>query len=293
MSNDSYFDTSLASTNFYDEGPRLPKRVQSVSANTGSIDTTLIDGHRQGVEITRWQHFGKGVVKISAGEEGHQPKRNIYGQSNNFANVNTTFQDKDIWDSSKYLVAQTYVDSTSDVFAANIFTWPIIVGDNDQLENNNFNGVIEPLTIRALAGFFSIDMPWDAHEVRASLMSGNEDVKRSTDRVSQFFNADKRDAFPFFLDMGEENSLLLALPFVGYFNTEQKKIEPYTDKRLVMDHDISSYSDSEIAIVLSRAENVEAEDYIPKDHLSAAAGFDYSYSTTQGVDSIAFGGMTY
>lgn len=40
---------------------------------TGSnIDTTTIDGWRQGVEITLWKHFDAGTVKIRSGEIGHR-----------------------------------------------------------------------------------------------------------------------------------------------------------------------------------------------------------------------------
>lgn len=79
----------------------------------------------------------------------------------------------------------------------NTITFPIITSDNDQIENYIFDGIIEPLTIRARASFFSIDVPFEAHEVKGAVMGGNTDTTWASDCIETVYTQDLAENLPF------------------------------------------------------------------------------------------------
>ena len=57
-----------------------------------------------------------------------------------------------------------------------------MTSDNDQIENYIFNGVIEPMTIRAISSFFSVYVNgYEPTGIKGTVMCGNDDIRHATD----------------------------------------------------------------------------------------------------------------
>ncbi len=285
---------------FFDEGPKpmtsKPVFVEGEFHNTSSIETVTIDGYRQGVELTQQKHFDAGTVKIHAGEPGHVLRRNRYGMDKNFRN-DPRFEELDYFNPETYLRAQ---DLEAALFFS-IITFPIITSDNDQLENFLFDGVIEPLTIRARAAFFSIDVPFEAHEAKGAVMAGNTDTTNASDLVQTVYRRDLMSQLPF-LDqyadavtfVEQEASEGLASSNIGFFNHEKAPTSPFVDIRFSRNVESSTVYDSDMDAALSLMSG-STENYIDSliNERSAASGWDYSNNVTIGTDSLSFGGMVH
>jgi hypothetical protein len=146
--------------------------------NLGGIDTSAIDGYRQGVELTQQKHFDAGLVKIHAGEPGHILRKNSFGMGKNYK-ADAIFEELDYFNPVNFILAQELAEP----LLLNILTFPIITGDNDQIENFIFDGIIEPLPIREVSSFFSTEVPFQARTTRGTFMGGNSDQTWSSDQV--------------------------------------------------------------------------------------------------------------
>ena len=277
-------------TTFFDEGPRIiTKPVVSVDfVNSSSINTLAIDGYRQGVELTQIKYFDAGLAKIHAGEPGHVLRRNRFGMDKNFR-TDPRFEELDYFDPVKFLEAQEQAEP----LLLNIITFPIITGDNDQIENYVFDGVIEPLPIREVASFFSIEVPFQSRTVRASLMGGNEDSTHASDRVLTVdYYEPEKEQIPY-LDLidliGPSGSA--PQPLNGFFVFDKSTNRPFDDSRYPRNVPIATTYSSNFAEALSIMTG-STDNYVSFKQKSATSGFFYD-NTPVGTDSLAFGGMTY
>lgn len=272
-------------TLYFDEGPRPNNAKTSVTSSlSGSMDTSPIDAYTQGVEITRQKQYDAGMAKIWSGEPGHLLHVGRYGMDKNFF-ANPGFADLDLFDPLVYLRAQ---EAESPLWW-NIFTFPIVTGDNDQLENFNFNGIIEPLTIRPIVSFFSIEAPFESHTVRGSLVGGNIDQINGSDRILTVDYFEPQQEIVGYLDMVD---MIEGHPLNGYFRFEFTPILPFKDERLVRNEprDVSDLSD--MVAVMSHMTG-SSDNYVRHNQRSATCGWYYDNSTGVGTDSLVFGGMTY
>ena len=280
-------------TDFFDEGPRVLKTV-ATAINSSSIATIGIDGYRQGVEITQQKHFDAGLVKIHAGEPGHVIRKNRYGMDKNFRRE-PIFEELDYFQPLKFLMAQDVLSPID----FNIITFPIITSDNDQLENYVFDGIVEPLTIRAKASFFSIDVPFDAHDVRGAVMAGNTDSLWGSDAIQTVY---QRDNIPIegFLDQYADAVMFEGMPEAGHtlpvyglFHSERRPTSPFNDTRYPRNADIPTTYDPDLFDVVANMSG-STENYVNSinNERSSVSGWDYDY-TMIGTDSLSFGGMTY
>jgi len=140
--------------------------------------------------------YDAGFVKIWSGEPGHRMAVLNYGQDKNFF-PDPGFADVDLFNPLTFIESQ----SDSSPLWSSLFTFPIITGDNDQLENFNFNGIIEPLSIRPVASFFSIDVPFEAHSVKGLFGSGNDDNLNGSDDVVSVYDFEPNRQIVGYLDM--------------------------------------------------------------------------------------------
>ncbi len=296
-------NSSSEDPSFYDEGPTVhsPRSIELSSndfSNTGSIDTRLIDGHRQGVELTQIKHFDAGLVKIHAGEPGHILHRNRYGMDRNFRNE-PHFEELDYFSPEEFIRAQD-LDSTLEF---NIITFPIITNSNDQIENYVFDGVIEPLTIRARMSFFSIDVPFEAHDVRASLMDGNTDTTWAADGIKTVRVNDQRQIVSYhdqYADgvafAGEEGGGI-EQPIsnvVGFYRHEKLAIMPFVDRRFIrnVSSSLGYGTDMDTALNLMSG-STDSYIRLAINERSTTCGWDYANNISVGTDSLAFGEQVY
>lgn len=271
----------------FDEGPRQSNsKALLASSLSGSIDTTAIDHYTQGVEVTSYARWSAGLAKMWAGDVGHVLKPAVFGQDK-YAFPSPAYADID------YFHAQTYVSAqspTSNPLWQPTFTYPIIVADNDQAENFNFNGVIEPLTIRAAAGFFSTEVPFLAHSVRGAVMAGNGSAGHGSDRVLTVdYFAPGRAVSPHLDAVDASHG---AVAGGGPSIPEASTLLPFADTRYVRNVPVPSSEDTAFVEAMSLMTG-STGGYIAYNRRSATCGWDYDGSVSVGTDSLAFGGMTH
>lgn len=271
-----FTNTPPPSTSYFYEGPaprdRLGPSNADIYVNTGSIDTTAIDAWTQGVEISTQRRYDAGTAKIWSGEPGHAMLKSWFGMDRN-VRLQQPYGDIDLFNPVAYILAQVSGTISS-------WTFPIITGDSDQHENYSFDGIIEPLTIRPRVAFFSIDIPFESHDIKGALEDGNVDIHRGSDRVVNVYEFDKRRmrSVPF-LDM-VDSFANIARP--GYFITDKIELPPFAD--------VGSNS-----MPNPLAPNMRPSDdsYVPAGSIAMPAGFVYDGGNPIATDSVAFGGMTY
>ncbi len=277
-------NSSIEDTIFFDEGPRIVENKSTAGIiNSSSIDTAPIDPYRQGVSLTQQKHYDAGTVKISAGEPGHILRRNRYGMDKNFR-PEPGFGELDYFNPVTWLEAQEL--ESPDFFS--ILTFPIITGDNDQLENYWFDGIIEPLPVREIASFFSIEAPFHSRGVRAGIMAGNEDCWRATEWIQTVDTFAERFDFGF-LDMID---MFGSYSTVGYFFDILPSIAPFVDRRIISAIPTSFNHD---AVMIDAMSNMtgSTDNYIAPGERSATSGWTSDDGVYPGTNSIAFRGMTY
>jgi len=271
-------------TNYFDDnvGQDTDQKVKASTAGsytlTGSMDTAGIDAYRQGVELTRLKHFDAGsCAKIHAGEPGHVLKKNFYGADRNFLKEDY-YQDLEYFDPVEYVKA----DETK-------ATYPIITNDSDETENYDFNGVIEPFTIRAVAAFFSIDVPFEAHAVKGALMDGNADITSANSKIITVDDKFPNKIMPW-LDLVDMMGTVKKIPTVAFVNDDKTYVIPFNDAKSKVLLSTSMPGNMSDALLDT---SPATEEYVPEGKFSSPCGWTYDDVTSKGTDSIAFGGLAY
>lgn len=287
--NTTFFHGSppAANSQSFDDGSgvNLEKKVKQSNftnfSNYSPINLRKIDRYRQGVEMTEFKHYVLGLEighsKPHSGEPGHRAPKLNYGYGETNYRNESFFEEIDRFDAVKYIndadaYRKTYVSS-----------------DNADLESYNFNGVIEPLSIRSVASFFSIDVPFEAHSVWANLESGNASIRRSYDRVVTIYEKNFDPIKPW-LDMIDMIGVVQKLPTPGYFNNEENYLLPFNDLKPIVELSKLADEDMNYAIL---DEYGNTDNYIPDGCISATCGWSYDDVTIKGTDSVAFGGLGY
>lgn len=274
-----------------------------IGVNSSSINTSGFDAYRQGVEITLEKH-SVGSFKITAGTPGHIIKPVCYG-INDLDIISTgSFVEMDYFKPINYVRLQESIKA------------PIVVSDNNQAENYILNGIIEPLTIRSVISFFSIEFPYESHAFRADMMAGNQEhFKRSSDRILTIDYTPKklvplktltsgtvsRRAFvnnELFLDAFEviHSGSSIARQSMGFLDDQHNYIDSFVDGATydyLKNLGITVATHGEDMVKVFQIMTGSTDNYVPPGKKSATCGFVYDNIGYVGTDSIAFGGMTY
>lgn len=284
------FGDKTSNKSWYYEGPEETPKIANATI-TGSINTSDIDKFRQGVEITQQKHWCDGIGKIHAGETDHVLRKNAFGQDDPRINdepaLGTSwYKDIEYFDPIAYVRAQELGEYD---YLTNL-TFPIVTSDNDQIENYVFNGVIEPISIRAVSSFFSIYVNgYEPTGIRGAVMCGNDDIRHATDSIVHVHELDVRSNARPFLDMID---MIGNTPTTVYFDQSIPAMLPYVDcetREKTLSNILRSNNDISSA---SLGLQFGTESYIPSGSVSPTSGFIFD-NNTLGTDSIAFGGMTY
>lgn len=314
--------SELASTAF-NEGPLPP--TNTIGVNSSSINTSEIDAFRQGVEITQNKHT-LGFFKISAGTPGHIIKPVCFGENADISIVSTKY----FVEISKFDAVEYVLLPTSELREK------MISGREETLTREQaYNGVIEPLTIRAVEGFMSTEaqMPFQLHAIKGELSTGN--ASQLTTAADQILTVDEvpkklvainaargfvqgnigfENKSPFY-DRAHANALppgsgsisgmvKKTLPINGsvkYFLTDlsgsnifPNTIFPFDDSQVYLQKlGITTSTHGADMISVFTTMTGSTGNYVPPGHKSATTGFVFDNTGASGVDSIAFGGLTY
>jgi hypothetical protein len=287
---------------FFDEGPKVQSAkiivIGSEFHNSSSINTTLLDPYRQGVELTQQKHFDRGTFKIHAGEQGHKLKRNHFGMTNSFNTV-PQFTERDYFNPENYLRSTR----TNSPVLSNVITFPMITSSDTSIEGYMFDGVIEPLNIRMNVSNLSTAVSLHDHEVKGHVIDGNTDFHGRTDKIVSVYIRNLTQQ-PGFVDRHSSAETFLSDPTTydrnvlsnigySYSITSRLSLKPYVDNRFVRNTEVSSYTDSTMQATLSHMTG-STDNYIAivNNERSATCGWDYDNNII-GTDSLAFGGMSY
>lgn len=271
----------------YNEGPAVIQNV--VGINTSSIVTTSVDQFRQGVEITQDKHT-YGLVKILAGTPGHFVKPLAYGISEDDIVSTKFYVELDRFDSITFISQQDEV-----IYPEQNLTFPITVLDVDDIDFN-FNGILEPLSIRKVAALKTTEFPYEFRSTKGSFGIGNaEPFTLANDQVLSldYWSVEENEAW--YLDAIEYMSTSgEIIQTMGYVNGNLNKIASFDDSKVYQKtFGISSSSMGQDMLNALLTMSSSTSNYVPPGKKSATSGFIFDNAGYPGTDSIAFGGMTY
>lgn len=252
-----------------------------------------VDAYKNGIEITQEKHWTAGMVKITAGTPGHLYEPTLYG----VPPISIVDPDKyfeiDVFDPIKFVELGGDPD---------LFEFPIITSDSNQLENFILNGIIEPFPIRPVISNFSINFPFEPHSTRGEYGNGNTHRMWGSDEVLtvDYYEPGRPDISPF-LDAGESitidgptGPINLGLS-QGYLSMDRKAMAPFED--VIYQRDTppsSSYGADMLTALLAMPSGSGrmGSSYVTWKQKAATSGFVYD-DAVAGTDSIAFGGRLY
>jgi hypothetical protein len=306
--------STLASTAF-DEGPIL--NIAAVGINSSSINTIEVDPFRHGVEITQNKHAYAGLFKISAGTPGHIIRPVCIGANDDITIVSSEY----------YVEVDPFNPVTYLKLSSSLERSKMIGTEEDFLDRKlAYNGVIEPLTIRAVEGFLSNEHPYQLHSIKGEFLNGNlnkfslaSDEVLTVDYIPKktitYLNGSRLfENKAYFLDRlinpGSPGSGTLSglvshqLPQNGsvkYFlvdlsgsNIASNLTFPFDDsKKYLQSMGVTTTTHGQDLVNVFNIMTGSTGNYVPPGKKSATTGFVYDNIGYAGVDSIAFGGMTY
>lgn len=148
---------------------------------------------------------------------------------------------------------------------------------------------MEPLTIRPIVAFFSIEAPFESHTVRGHLATGNTNQMGASDQVLSLDYFEPTKEIVGYLDMVD---IIEGHPLNGFFRHEFTSILPFTDARLVRNEVNVPSEPSDMLAALSLMSG-STDGYVHYNQRSSACGWYYDNTTNVGTDSLAFGGMVH
>jgi hypothetical protein len=247
----------------YVEAPTIRTTIQPVS---GGIDISEISRFTQGVSNRSVFRQNLSLLpQLGTGRSDFQDFQREYGQSQPYVS-SEPFSD------TQKLTALAYLEDPDQ------FNFPIYAGDF-----LGKDGAIEPLSIRDVASFESIESPFIARAVKGTLMDGNEDFGGNSDRKFSYYEIPKSDQpYDYYLDSGDT---IGDISYPGIVGDGQSIVRPFDDTRfpgrkLTNDNDINQKL---------LAMNPVDDDFLPDQTKASTSGFVYSNS--EGTDSLAFGDL--
>lgn len=260
------------------------------------LASSSFDAHRSGVEILNSKHWAVGLAKISAGTPGHIVDPLCLGINKVSIISEDAFFEVEPFKAGVFIEIQ----ESGIIFPEDIFTYPIITADTNQLENYILNGIIEPIPLRSVISNFSINVPFEPQGVRGGVGNGNEDHRWASDQVLtvEYYEPAKKNTNAF-LDSGETLDIVdetgkIIVPGVtiGHFYLNPSAVSPFIDEVPARDvTNTTSYSNDLIEAISHLSSSTAT--YITHKQRSSPTGFMYDNVYPFGTDSIAFGGMTY
>lgn len=279
-------------SNFFSRTARKTKAVK-----TGYFPDASLDSFRQGVEIKNMNQWSAGLYKISAGTPGHIISPVCLGVNEDNNNTDSQFfQELNFFNPIEFINAQD-----ANKLITQVITFPIITSDTNQRENYILNGIIEPFPIRPIISHFSIYFPAEPHGIKANFSNSDSLQKKQSDLVDNTHKylpthqnkepfLDASDSLTMTNDAGDTS--VAVGPSMPYYSMDTNYLEPFVDivySRGDIFEQTRTY-DNDLLAVIQKLPKLGAT-YLTQNEFSGRTGFVYNNSI-QGIDSIAFGGMS-
>lgn len=259
---------------------------RSARSVSGS-DLSAIDPYRQGIELQTSNQYYLGTVKIHSGYPDHELPQTEFGQSEVRIEDANWYHEVDTFDVLSFMGYRSETGMTSSVLHTYNGTFPRISSNAGRQPDVAMDGALEPFAIRSRASFFTIEAPFESHDVKGSITDGNEEKDGSCDQIVTVYELNNNPNESTFLDSADTIGQMMI---VGDFEPAPNHIIPWRDRLTSSGSLISSNMDSALAAIVQALGSAQ-ENYIPEGRRSMPTGF--IYETREGTDSLAFGGFTY
>ena len=196
----------------------------------------------------------------------------------------TIFKDISTYSPVAYIQSSTPISSVELAFEDEIY--PRVFTANSYQNLNDYDGVIEPLTIRSRANNTSIDGPFEPHGVRAAISNAGEDVRRRNNPIVDYVYPIDNSVEPYLDEIFEQDTL--GLPAQGFFSDPSDLSPPFRDGSDWQD--LADQLEGEINEALIVA-TTSVEQMFPRGAISATCGQIVNLSDSPGTDSITYAGM--
>lgn len=124
--------------------------------------------------VNSYNRLERGILPVmGSGKDDAFVSTTVFGQAEDFGSG--SFADSVDFDPAEYIKDES-----------NALVYPAILSNASLRDPNQFNGVIEPLSIRRKISFTSTDYPDEAHDIFGGLQSGNADEFKASDIVTRF-----------------------------------------------------------------------------------------------------------
>lgn len=270
---------------FNDEKPATQDYRTATTVSGSDLGETNV--YRQGIELTMPAHYFMGSVKISSGYLNHLLPQQHFGQTRQSISDETWFLDIDTYNPLTFINLKHDTSSTSSVLHSYEGSFPVISSNDGITPDIALDGILEPLTIRPRASFFSVESPFESHDLHASMTAGNEDKDGSSDRIEDVYELSSAPNMSTFLDSADTIGSAVV---VGDYEPVKNVIVPWADSIISSGSLFSANMDPDLRAALTVLGSFQ-DSLVPPNSKSTTSGF--SYDTAAGTDSLAFGGFFY
>lgn len=164
--------------------------------------------------------------------------------------------------------------------------YPQVLWNLSAKDLDNYDGIIEPLSIRSRASRNSIDWPYEAHDVRAALSNAAEDVRRRGNLIVDYVFPVDLSVEPYLDECFEQDTLGTSQP--GFFSNPSDLAPPFEDGTDWEDAAERLTGDIRSALLAMRE---STETFFPRGSTSARSGQIVNLADSPGTDSITYAGM--
>ncbi len=246
-------------------------------------DLQSTDQFRQGVEL-RGNFYLMGAVKIHSGFPEHQLIQNKFGQSRAPLVDENWYYDLDTYGPDTYLRSNPVTDGALRSCESTFLR----VNRNPPTSFAfAMDGVLEPIVIKARASLYETEDFKESRNIFVRLADGNDITDGRNDQIVSVYELNSRPNEAAFLDqVGSIGNVTLP----GVVDLTPNRIVPWSDNPIASGSLASTNMDSDFrSKVLSLGSR--QDNYVPTNKKSMPSGF--SFDTSEGTDSIAFGGYYY
>jgi len=259
-----YWSRNISDSNFFDDSVigKINIPGESCSANLGP---------NQGVIETR---FSYDMVGATLGLTDVDPLSN------------SPYRDKNYFNAVEYLTN------------SGTMTWPVVLEDPAAIDILDYNGVIEPLTIRTFVGmsstFVGDNLDPEPHTIRAGIGgSYAEELYNRFNLMTEYYeiqDSSKNYPFAYVVDWRIYEGFAKVIPDSTYTNNDDIKILPFVEKTIN-------------EIVFAEVTDLQLQNYFIYGPVSGSlhgrptastkiksCGYTYE-NCVIGTDSLAFGGL--
>lgn len=245
----------MATTPFFEgSNPSDRRRITFLS---NSIDTSEVDPFRQGVELTQAKHFQQGIAKIWSGVPGHAIEMVEIGQN-----------DDEIFPEHRHYEEVERFNPV--LYLTDFYTNQVVVIDSAvSMNESTFDGIIEPLTIRRVISFTSIESPFESHSVKGNLESGNWNPFHNSDQlISKYDITEINLGTNFYEDNADMTGQIPTN--IGFWPALTTRVKAFDDSRTPDGTMISSRALEDMKEAL-KSMDPATDNYLPENFVSSAA----------------------